>query len=471
MVAEWSGSASSIMEFYLEMSIWDQLNFSNPGTEMAGRLQCYHDTVLVVVVGVLIVVGWFLSLFLFKSLGMGGSLNRSFKKNEMLETAWTIIPSFFLFGLGYVSLVNLYEMEVGDYVEFSVSVVGHQWYWEYQYVLDWDGQFFTDLSGYLKMLDGTCDLLDNMPKEAYFFKRYLLEKAEQLSNDHKAWCEHVLEYKMSGVSAMEKLSHFRATEGCEPGDIASIACNPNWEKQAMEVESYMSKVGKQVEAEVESLKAQAERSEEIIMYFYNECVDGGTSNFWSEGLWELLLSGEFSFRYDSYMVPEDELVDKGSSKYGGFRNQEVTEPCYLCLDVKNEVLVSTADVIHSWGVPELGVKVDAMPGRVSAVSVEPVLSGFYYGFCYELCGAGHSEMPICVVVMSRENVGEVLKSMVIGSDTLTSYLNMFQTAEKYFTEGEDFSKVSAYALNYLKSDPGMENFKAWAEVEKNKEWN
>lgn len=59
-------------------------------------------------------------------------------------------------------------------------------------------------------------------------------------------------------------------------------------------------------------------------------------------------------------------------------------------------IVSSSDVIHSWAVPSLGVKVDAVPGRLNQVSLYTLRSGVYYGQCSEICGANHSFIPIVV---------------------------------------------------------------------------
>lgn len=113
-------------------------------------------------------------------------------------------------------------------------------------------------------------------------------------------------------------------------------------------------------------------------------------------------------RYESYMVSEADLVNPKSPRFGGFRQAEVDNPCFVCRGVKNEVLVSTTDVIHSWGVPELGIKIDAVPGRINSGRVVPVETGFFYGFCYELCGSGHREIPIAVVCLELEEYMQAL---------------------------------------------------------------
>lgn len=60
------------------------------------------------------------------------------------------------------------------------------------------------------------------------------------------------------------------------------------------------------------------------------------------------------------------------------------------------VLVTSADVIHSWTVPSLGVKVDAVPGRLNQLGFLIKVPGVFYGQCSEICGANHSFMPIVV---------------------------------------------------------------------------
>ena len=68
----------------------------------------------------------------------------------------------------------------------------------------------------------------------------------------------------------------------------------------------------------------------------------------------------------------------------------------LVLPVNTHInfLITSDDVIHSWAVPSLGIKVDAIPGRVNQATVFIKRPGYYVGQCSELCGVGHFEMPI-----------------------------------------------------------------------------
>jgi len=67
------------------------------------------------------------------------------------------------------------------------------------------------------------------------------------------------------------------------------------------------------------------------------------------------------------------------------------------------IIVTSADVLHSWAVPSLGVKCDAVPGRLNQISILVQREGVYYGQCSEICGTNHAFMPIVVEAVSRKN--------------------------------------------------------------------
>jgi cytochrome c oxidase subunit 2 len=66
-----------------------------------------------------------------------------------------------------------------------------------------------------------------------------------------------------------------------------------------------------------------------------------------------------------------------------------------------EIDTTGADVIHSWAMPQMGVKMDAVPGRINKTWFQADRTGTYYGQCSELCGARHAFMPIEVKVVSE----------------------------------------------------------------------
>nr|YP_010939812.1 cytochrome c oxidase subunit II [Megalobenedenia derzhavini]WLG31375.1 cytochrome c oxidase subunit II [Megalobenedenia derzhavini] len=90
------------------------------------------------------------------------------------------------------------------------------------------------------------------------------------------------------------------------------------------------------------------------------------------------------FNYDSYMTQLVNNVDK---------------PLVLNHKISYRLLITSADVIHSFSLPDLGIKSDAIPGRINQVNLIPDYLGVFVGYCSELCGAGHSYMPIVVEVI------------------------------------------------------------------------
>ena len=65
-----------------------------------------------------------------------------------------------------------------------------------------------------------------------------------------------------------------------------------------------------------------------------------------------------------------------------------------------QILVTAADVLHSWTLPSMGVKADAVPGRINKLTVIPSRPGVFYGQCSEICGSNHRFMPIAVEVFN-----------------------------------------------------------------------
>lgn len=100
---------------------------------------------------------------------------------------------------------------------------------------------------------------------------------------------------------------------------------------------------------------------------------------------------------DSYIIPTTDLQP------GEYRLLEVDNRIVLPIQMEIRVLVTAADVIHSWTVPALGVKVDAVPGRLNQLGFTINNPGIFYGQCSEICGANHSFIPICVEVVNTKS--------------------------------------------------------------------
>ena len=110
--------------------------------------------------------------------------------------------------------------------------------------------------------------------------------------------------------------------------------------------------------------------------------------------------------FDSYLIADDDLVIPepfGTGKAGKvFRLLEVDNRLFVPTNTHIRLLVTSADVLHSWAVPSLGIKVDACPGRLNQVFLFVKREGVFYGQCSELCGVNHGFMPIVVQAVSQD---------------------------------------------------------------------
>nr|YP_009311336.1 cytochrome c oxidase subunit II [Balantiocheilos melanopterus]BAV70109.1 cytochrome c oxidase subunit II [Balantiocheilos melanopterus] len=104
-----------------------------------------------------------------------------------------------------------------------------------------------------------------------------------------------------------------------------------------------------------------------------------------------------NLEFDSYMVPTQDLTP------GQFRLLETDNRMTVPVDSPIRVLVSAEDVLHSWAVPSLGVKMDAVPGRLNQITFMVSRPGLFYGQCSEICGANHSFMPIVIEALPLDH--------------------------------------------------------------------
>ena len=135
-----------------------------------------------------------------------------------------------------------------------------------------------------------------------------------------------------------------------------------------------------------------------LLYFMDRAVDPemtlkaiGRQWYWS---YEYPDHGDFTF--DSYMIAEEDLEE------GQLRLYDVDNRVVLPVDTDVRLLTTASDVIHSWAVPALGVKLDAVPGRINETWLRIERPGIYYGQCSELCGAYHAFMPVMIEAVSKE---------------------------------------------------------------------
>nr|YP_009114551.1 cytochrome c oxidase subunit II [Homologenus malayensis]AIB52330.1 cytochrome c oxidase subunit II [Homologenus malayensis] len=110
--------------------------------------------------------------------------------------------------------------------------------------------------------------------------------------------------------------------------------------------------------------------------------------------WSYEYSDFMNLEFDSYMIPTLDLPESG------FRLLDVDNRTILPMNTQIRILISASDVIHSWTVPSLGIKADAIPGRLNQSSIMINRPGLFYGQCSEICGANHSFMSIVIESVS-----------------------------------------------------------------------
>ncbi len=106
--------------------------------------------------------------------------------------------------------------------------------------------------------------------------------------------------------------------------------------------------------------------------------------------WRYCLNNFINIRYDSFITPIKELI------IGGFRLLEVDNPLILPFDTLINISVTSSDVLHSWRLPIINIKLDGNPIHFNTIELLSHFVGKFYGICSEMCGINHSFIPISV---------------------------------------------------------------------------
>ena len=224
-------------ELYGKQATDWQLSFQNPATDLMGSVVGLHNIILIVMTLVTLFVLFLLFYVSFRFSAKRNPIPSTTTHNTVVEVLWTAIPIVILVVLAIPSFKLLYQQEKSENYDMTVKVIGHQWYWEYEYP------------------------------------------------DH--------------------------------GD----------------------------------------------------------------------------FYFESYMVQEQDLEE------GDLRLLTVDNPLVIPANKNIQILITAGDVLHSWAVPSMGLKTDAVPARLNETWVNVKEPGIYRGQCSEICGSGHGFMPVVVKVL------------------------------------------------------------------------
>ncbi len=242
-----------------------QLSFQNPATDLMGSVVGLHNIILIVMTLVTLFVLFLLFYVSFRFSAKRNPIPSTTTHNTVVEVLWTAIPIVILVVLAIPSFKLLYQQEKRENYDMTVKVIGHQWYWEYEYP------------------------------------------------DH--------------------------------GD----------------------------------------------------------------------------FYFESYMVQDEDLQE------GDLRLLTVDNPLVIPANKNIQILITAGDVLHSWAVPSMGLKTDAVPGRLNETWVNVKEPGIYRGQCSEICGTGHGFMPVVVKVLPESEfiawANEAKNNYAINEDIKTNETN------------------------------------------------
>ena len=254
----------SLKAFGKQATDW-QLSFQNPATDLMGSVVGLHNIILIVMTLVTLFVLFLLFYVSFRFSAKRNPVPSTTTHNTVVEVLWTAIPIVILVVLAIPSFKLLYQQEKSENYDMTVKVIGHQWYWEYEYP------------------------------------------------DH--------------------------------GD----------------------------------------------------------------------------FYFESYMVQDEDLQE------GDLRLLTVDNPLVIPANKNIQILITAGDVLHSWAVPSMGLKTDAVPGRLNETWVNVKEPGIYRGQCSEICGTGHGFMPVVVKVLPESEfiawANEAKNNYAINEDIKTNETN------------------------------------------------
>jgi len=268
-----------ILTFCDAAEAW-QIGIQDPATPVAEGMILFHDYLAFFLVFIGVFVFWLLYTIIEKFNEKANPKPLVFTHSSVLEIVWTIIPAIILIFVAIPSFTLLYSIDEIIEPQLTLKVIGHQWYWSYEYS-DFNESFVKEIP---------CD------KGSFYYDKF----------------------------------------------------NP--------------------------------------------------------------------IEFDSYMVPTAEL-----SK-GTFRLLEVDNRVVLPTDTHIRLLVTAADVLHSWAIPSFGIKIDATPGRLTQGALFIKRPGVFYGQCSEICGVNHGFMPIVVKAI---NPSEFLNNWLLRRGTFEYFKDDF----------------------------------------------
>ncbi len=164
-------------------------------------------------------------------------------------------------------------------------------------------------------------------------------------------------------------------------------------------------------------------------------------------------NGENVSFFSNLRTPQSEIYNTEAK--GEHYLLEVDEPMVIPVDTKVRFLVTANDVIHSWWVPELAVKKDAIPGFINEAWTRTSEPGIYRGQCAELCGKDHGFMPIVVNVVSKDEYNEWLGAKQAEAAEIKKLMAQTFTMDELMERGKSVYERSCLACHGGNGEGGL----------------
>jgi cytochrome c oxidase subunit 2 len=164
-------------------------------------------------------------------------------------------------------------------------------------------------------------------------------------------------------------------------------------------------------------------------------------------------TGENVSFFSNLRTPQGEIYN--TAEKGEHYLLEVDEPMVIPVNTKVRFLVTANDVIHSWWVPALAVKKDAIPGFINETWTLPTVEGVYRGQCSELCGEKHGFMPIVVNVVSEAEYATWFAGKQEEAIQIKGLMAQSFTLQEQMTRGEEVYDRSCLACHGANGEGGL----------------
>jgi len=424
----------------------NQISFQDSASPIMEGIIDLHDYIiyfLIIILSIVVYLIWS-SLTYYMRLNIPEFVKqRRILHDNILEFIWTVLPTFVLISIALPSFFMIYAMDEAIDATLTIHVVGHQWYWSYEYNVQSRMSFLLskliqhslpaglkghELSEIKEMcphlgdkqaiLDYKiclylflCDLqnLDEYWNNETFLNRvhyrYLIEwgldkevsllwaafPSETEVFEKARWALQVLEEKdpiertLDTLLVINKFGIENLKGEIDPSDInfinsLTIVKNSIQLNSLFECYLTLFDLKELTPEEVDRIRTLS-----ALQNFSDACPEN------SEEVVEFA-----RLKLDSYLVTDDSL------NKGDIRLLEVDNVLVLPSEVHIRFLITSEDVIHSFAIPSLGIKVDCLPGRLNQAYVYIKRPGIYYGQCSEICGVGHGYMPIKIIALPFE---------------------------------------------------------------------